>query len=249
MKKREMNQSSKRQEYLITENVTFDITEAFRNFKASLTVSIPKKSDGKGQVIMMTSACPEDGKTTVAVNLALMFAISEAKVIIVDADIRKGRVARFFKKRSKPGLADYLSGQVKFEEVVRKTDHGENLSYISCGTHSPRPYELLESAEMKNLIAKLREEYDYIILDTPPVILVSDALALATEADGAVVVCRHQSSYVSDVGKTIEKLRFAKANVLGVVVNDYVSYEKQSARSKRYRYYNYAYTSLPGSDE
>ena len=249
MRKKNFVQTSHRVEYLITDGVTFDISEAFRNLKASLTVSIPKNTEGKGQVLMMTSACPEDGKTTVAVNLSLMFAISEAKVILVDADIRKGRVARFFKQRSKPGLADYLSGQVKLEEVIRKTDSAENLSYIPCGTHSPRPYELLESAEMKDLIAKLREEYDYIIIDTPPVILVSDALALAKEADGTVVVCRHQSSFVSDVGKTIDKLKFAKANVLGVVVNDYSSFEKQSARSKRYKYYNYAYTANPSSDD
>lgn len=247
--KRNSIPSSNRVEYLITDNVTFDITEAFRNLKASLTVSIPKSGAGKGQVIMMTSACPEDGKTTVAVNVSLMFAISEAKVILVDADIRKGRVARFFKKRSKPGLSDYLSGQVQLEDIIRKTEHAENLSYIPCGTHSPRPYELLESAEMRNLIEKLREEYDYIIIDTPPVILVSDALALAKEADGTVVVCRHQSSFVSDVGKTIEKLNFAKANVLGVVVNDYNSFEKESARSKRYKYYNYAYTARPEPEE
>lgn len=247
--KRNSIPSSHRVEYLITDNVTFDITEAFRNLKASLTVSIPKSGTGKGQVIMMTSACPEDGKTTVAVNVSLMFAISEAKVILVDADIRKGRVARFFKKRSKPGLSDYLSGQVQLADIIRKTEHAENLSYIPCGTHSPRPYELLESAEMRNLIEKLREEYDYIIIDTPPVILVSDALALAKEADGTVVVCRHQSSFVSDVGKTIEKLNFAKANVLGVVVNDYNSFEKESARSKRYKYYNYAYTSRPEPEE
>ena len=247
--KKETPVQTRRVEYLITDNVSFDISEAFRNFKASLTVSIPKKCDGKGQVLLMTSACPEDGKTTVSVNLALMFAISKMKVLLLDADIRKGRTARYFKKRSKPGLSDYLSGQVKLEDVVRKTEYGENFSYIACGTHSPRPYELLESEEMKDLLARLREEYDYIIVDTPPVVLVSDALALASESDGAVVVCRHQHSYLNDINRSIEKLKFAKANVLGVVVNDYTSIDKQYSRSKRYRYYNYVYATTPGVDE
>ena len=111
--------NSARKEYLLTENISFEVTEAFRNFKASLTVSMPKKQEGEGTVIIMTSACPEDGKTTVSVNLALMFAFSEAKVVLLDADARKGRVARFFRKKSSPGLADYLSGQANLKDIVR----------------------------------------------------------------------------------------------------------------------------------
>ena len=235
--------NSARMEYLLTDNVSFEVTEAFRNFKASLTVSMPKNQDGDGTVIVMTSACPEDGKTTVSVNLSLMFAFSEAKVVLVDADARKGRVARFFRKKSAPGLADYLSGQASVEEIVRKSSQNENLSYITCGTHSPRPYELLESEEMKSLINKLRKEYDYVIIDTPPLLLVSDALAIVSQADGAVVVCRHEVSYLSDVNKILNKLAFAKANILGVVINDYDSREKLSSRADRYKYYSYCYDS------
>lgn len=235
--------NSARMEYLLTENISFEVTEAFRNFKASLTVSMPKKQEGEGTVIIMTSACPEDGKTTVSVNLALMFAFSEAKVVLLDADARKGRVARFFRKKSSPGLADYLSGQANLKDIVRKTSHNENLSYIACGTHSPRPYELLESEEMKNLIDELKKEYDYVIIDTPPLLLVSDALALVSKADGVVVVCRHEVSYISDVNKILNKLTFAKANVLGVVINDYDAREKLSSRADRYKYYSYCYDS------
>ncbi len=235
--------NSERIEYLLTQNVSFEVMEAFRNFKASLTVSMPKKQNGEGTVIVMTSACPEDGKTTVSVNLSLMFAFSEAKVILVDADERKGRVARFFNKKSTPGLADYLSGQASLSDIVRKSSHHENLSYITCGTHSPRPYELLESDEMRSLINELKKEYDYVIIDTPPLLLVSDALAIVSQADGAVAVCRHEVSYISDVGKILNKLSFAKANVLGVVINDYESREKLSSRADRYKYYSYCYDS------
>ncbi len=235
--------NSARMEYLLTENVSFEVTEAFRNFKASLTVSMPKKQNGEGTVIVMTSACPEDGKTTVSVNLSLMFAFSEAKVILLDADARKGRVARFFHKKSAPGLADYLSGQASLSDIVRKSSHNENLSYITCGTHSPRPYELLESDEMRSLINELKKEYDYVIIDTPPLLLVSDALAIVSQADGVVVVCRHEVSYLSDVNKILGKLAFAKANVLGVVINDYDSREKLSSRADRYKYYSYCYDS------
>ena len=128
----------------------------------------------------------------------------------------------------------------------------ENLSFIACGTHSPKPYELLESEEMKNLLDELRKRYDYVIIDTPPVLLLSDALALATVTDGTVVVCRHQVSYISDIERALETLSFAKANILGVVVNDY----KQLATSKgyggykKYYYYNsYSYGSTDPNDK
>lgn len=229
---------SHRSEYLLNENTSFDVTEAFRNLKAALSVSVPKK-DG-GVAIMTTSAFPEDGKTTVTVNLALMFALSDAKVVLVDADIRKGRVAKYFKRKSSPGLSDYLSGQNTLDEVTHKSHINENLSYITCGTHSPKPYELLESNEMKELIAELRTRYDYVIIDTPPILLISDALAITPITDGTVLVCRHNVSYVSDISRALSSLEFAKANVLGVVINDYTapSTGKFYGGYKKYYYYN-----------
>ena len=232
---------STRSEYLLNDNTAFDVTEAFRNLKAALSVSVPKKEGGVA--IMSTSAYPEDGKTTVTVNLALMFALSDAKVILIDADIRKGRVAKYFKRKSTPGLSDYLSGQNTLDEVIHQSHVNENLSYITCGTHSPTPYELLESNEMKALIAELRTRYDYVIIDTPPVLLISDALALTPITDGTVLVCRHNVSYVSDISRALSTLQFAKANVLGVVVNDYKapSNGKFYGDYKKYHYYNYGY--------
>ena len=243
---------SRRSEYLLNQDTPFDVTEAFRNLKAALSVSVPKK-DG-GVAIMTTSAYPEDGKTTVTVNLALMFALSDAKVILIDADIRKGRVAKYFKRKSAPGLSDCLSGQNKLEEVIHQSHLNENLSYITCGTHSPKPYELLESNEMKELIAELRTRYDYVIIDTPPVLLISDALALTPITDGTVLVCRHNVSYVSDVSRALSTLQFAKANVLGVVVNDYKAPAtgKFYGGYKKYYYYNsygYSYGSTNPEDK
>ena len=244
IREKALTSHSHRIEYLLTENASsFDLSEAFRNLKASISLSIPKKQEGEGTVIVMTSACPEDGKTTVSVNLALMFAMSEAKVVLVDADVRKGRISKFFKMRSTPGLADYLSGLASLGEIVQKYSRNENFSFITCGTRSPRPYELLESDEMKNLLTELKKQYDYIIIDTPPLLLVSDALALTSHADGTVIVCRHQVSYLSDISKTLSTLSFAKANVLGFVVNDYKMHQTSSYDSNRYKYYSYCYDS------
>lgn len=235
---------SHRTEYLLSNESPFDVTEAFRNLKASISVSVPKKEGGI--VLMTTSAYPEDGKTTVTANLALMFALSYSKVILIDADIRKGRIAKYFNKRTSPGLSDYLSGQKTLDEVVYHSKKYEHLSYITCGTHSPKPYELLESDEMKKLLEELRKEYDYIIIDTPPILLISDALAIAPLTDGVALVCRHQVSYVSDISRALNSLTFARANVLGVIVNDYKAPKagKFYGGYKKYYYYNsYSYGS------
>ena len=235
---------SHRAEYLLNKDTPFDVTEAFRNLKASLSVSVPKKDHGVA--IMVTSAYPEDGKTTVTANLALMFAQSDAKVVLVDADIRKGRVAKYFHCKSTPGLSDCLSGQNSLDEVIHQSHLHENLSYITCGTHSPKPYELLESNEMKELVKELRSRYDFVVIDTPPVLLISDALAVAKYTDGVSLVCRHQVSYVSDIDRALKSLKFANANILGVIVNDYKAPRigKAYGGYKKYYYYNsYGYGS------
>ena len=223
---------SVRREYLLNKKTPFDVTEAFRNLKASLSVSMPAKQGGAA--ITVTSSYPEDGKTTVTANLALMFAMSDAKVVLIDADIRKGRIAKYFKTKSNPGLSDYLSGLVTLDEVLHTSEINENLSYIPCGTHSPKPYELLESEKMTQLLEELKTKFDYIVIDTPPILLVSDSLAIAPKTDGTVLVCRHNLSYVSDMERSLSTLSFAKANVLGIVVNDY-----HNTQGKGYGYGGY----------
>ena len=241
---------STRTKYLLDKQTPFNITEAFRNLKAALSVSVPKRQGGVA--IMTTSALPEDGKTTVTVNLALMFALSNAKVVLLDADIRKGVVAKYFKQKSIPGLSDYLSGQASLDQVTHQSEINENLSFITCGTHSPRPYELLESNEMVALMEELKQRYDYVIVDTPPVLLVSDALALTSITDGVALVCRHQVSYVSDIAHALNTLKFAKANILGVVVNDYKEMQTDKyydGYKKYYRYSAYSYGSTNPEDK
>ena len=243
--RRRMNDAKRnrtpRKAYLLSKNTPFEITEAFRNLKASLSVSIPEKQGGS--VITFTSSYPEDGKTMVAANLALMFAMSDAKVVLVDADIRKGRVAKFFKCKRTPGLSDYLSGLVSLDTVLRHSEVNENLYYITCGTHSPKPYELLESEKMTSLLEDLKSKFDYVVIDTPPVLMVSDALAVAPKTDGTVVICRHNVSYISDVQRSLSTLQFAKANVLGVVLNDYKSNQGKMYSNYRgyYHYTKYSY--------
>lgn len=233
---------SHRKTYLLNADTPFSVTEAFRNLKASLSVAVPKKEGDKAVSLMVTSNFPEEGKTTVTVNLALMFAMSNVKVVLIDADIRKGRVSKYFKEHHTPGLSDYLSGQAKLDEVLHQSKINENLYVIYQGTTSPRPYELLESDAMKELSEKLKAEFDYIIYDTPPIKLVSDALATVPVTDGTLLVCRHMTTYESDIKTSLDALKFAKANVLGIVVNDhYLSGKKLKKNQKKYYYSYYTY--------
>lgn len=213
--------------YLLDQSSPFGVVEAFRSLKASLSVSVPKKETDGSVNIMVTSCFPGEGKTTVTVNTALMFAQSNFKVLIVDADIRRGRVAKFFKAHHKPGLSDYLSGLNTMEEILRPSEVDPNLYFIPRGTTSAHSYELLESDAMKELMNKLSEQFDYILLDTPPVKLVADATALVPVTNGALIVCKHMQTYEDDLRSTLETLTFAKANVLGVVVNGYRSHTRK----------------------
>ena len=256
-REKEAKKLKHRKEYLINKSTPFNILEAFRNLKASLSVSIPNREFGKGAAITFTSSYPEDGKTTVTSNIALMFAVSDTKVILVDADIRKGRIAKYFHGKSTPGLSDYLSGLATLEDVIRPSDINPNLFYIACGTHSPKPYELLESEKMTQLIEELKTRFNYVVIDTPPVLLVSDALAVAPKTDGTVVVCRQNLSYISDVQRSISSLQFAKANILGVVVNDsattgklFGGYQRfYSSSGYQYASYEYSYGSTDPDEE
>ena len=115
----------------------------------------------------------------------------------------------------------------------------KNLFVISCGTHSPKPYELLESEAMKAVNEQLKERFDYVFFDSPPILVVSDAMALAPQMEGTILVTRHMVSYVSDIAKSLSTLKFAKANILGIIVNDYHSKEDKSYGG--YKKYNYKY--------
>jgi tyrosine-protein kinase Etk/Wzc len=243
MRKRRLEKAKKTmmdtEPYLLTKSSPFHLTESFRTLKASLSVSVAKQ-ENRGVSIMVTSAFPKEGKTTVSCNLALMFAESNVKVVLVDADIRKGKVGKFFKRQNAPGLSDYLSGQASLDEICVPTEENPNLYVITCGTASPRPYEILESEKMKDLSEELKAKFDYVLYDTSPVLLVADALALAPVVDGAALVCRHMSSYIADMASALNKLTFAKVNILGLIVNDYQN-QKQAKRKGYYHYKQYGY--------
>lgn len=227
--------------YLINDDSPFALTEAFRSLKMTLCVSMAKKNDGLGQSFLCTSSYPDEGKTTVAANTALMLAQSEVKVVLVDTDLRAGRISKFFKIPHTPGLSDYLSGQASLDDVLVQTDVNPNLYVICRGTHTARPYELLADSVMRDLNEELKKRFSYVIYDSAPFRLVSDALAVAPVADGTFLVTRYKYSYQNDIRSALDSLRFVKANVLGIVVNDYHPDRFAKKNSRDARSYSHAY--------
>lgn len=233
-------------EMLLDETTPFFLTEAYRNLKANISLSIPKKKDGKAVSFFITSAFPNEGKSVVSANLSLMFALSNVKVLLIDADMRKGTSHKYFSLPHKPGLSELLSGSATLDEVIHSTSVHENLSVITSGTSTPNPYELLGSESMASVYEELSSRFDYIIFDTSPLGMMADCLALVPYVDGCAIVCGYMASTYKDLKNVVGKLHFSHCKVLGVILN---GYEERKKGYGRYGYKKYSYDYRYGEDE
>ncbi len=222
----------------INEDIRFMINEAFHTIRANLRFTLRKESCKK---IIITSPLPDDGKSTICSNLAITISQTGARVLVIDADLRKGVLHNFYKVKGGPGLSDILSEEANEGEIIQNTVY-PNLQIIPMGALPPNPTELLGSSQMYDLIRKLEKEFDYIIIDTPPVNIVSDSLSLMKMVDGIVIIVREGSTTHPNIAKALAKYRFSDANILGFIINGtnpeneykkkssnyYVKYRKQS---------------------
>lgn len=210
-------------------------SEAYRQVRTNLEFTGP---EGAPRSLVISSAGPGEGKTTVASNLALIASHTGKSVILVDADLRKPRVHEVFRVSDEPGLTDVLSGRLGVDDVLQPLD-GERLTLMTSGPKPTSPSELLGSAAMVELIQELERRYDLVIIDSPPVLPVTDALILGVNTGGVVVVTRIGSTKRNALRRTVEAVQRVNARVLGVVGNAAVEMEE-----KRYGYgagYGYGY--------
>ena len=212
------------------------ISEAYRTLRTNIKFS---SLDKPLNTIMVTSAVPQEGKTTNTVNLALTIAESGEKVIIIDADLRVPLIHKVFNSDSNPGLTNVLVDNKKLSEVIKKADEiDSNLYYIPSGPIPPNPSELLGSEKMKAVIEELKEQADTLIFDSAPVIGFADSLVLANQVDGVVLIL-NAGMVTRDAAKQAKLLlEKAKAKILGVVLNK-VDIKRESYYYY-YHYYNYS---------
>jgi capsular exopolysaccharide synthesis family protein len=222
--------------FIVQNDPKSPISEAFRTLRTNIKFS---SLDKPIKVLLVTSPIPEAGKSSISINLALTMAQDKYKVILVDSDLRKPTIHKIFQQDNKTGLTNILVEDKKIKEVMRKmSDVDPNLYFIPSGPIPPNPSELLGSNRMKELLTELQEQADFIIFDSPPVIAVTDALVLATQVDGVVLVLDFGEVTRDAAKQTKELLEKVKANILGVVLNK-IDMEKEGQYYPYYYYYYY----------
>jgi len=216
--------------------------ESFRSLQTSLMLSTAGQPP---QFILLTSATPSEGKTTTATNLAAVMAQSDARVLLVDADLRRPSIHHRFGITSKTGLSTLLAGTSRLEDTIQHVAELPNLDILPSGPVPPFPTDMLASDAMRHLMEKFAETYRYVIIDSPPVLSVTDAVILGRVVDAVVLVVRHGKANKNVMRRTRDLLVRSGAPLAGLVLNavdlnspEYYGY---------YGYTGYSYGSMDGA--
>jgi tyrosine-protein kinase Etk/Wzc len=210
-------------------------SEAYRTLRTNLQFAVAGGAGDEGNLIAVTSTSPGEGKTLTSTNLAIALAQTGKTTLLLEGDMRRPQIAKLFKVDEQPGLSDVLIGTSTPERAVRTmTDMLvsnsewdkimdmpglDNLNILPCGTLPPNPTELLMSNEFRKLMSKLKQQYDFIVIDTPPTLPVSDATIISTVVDGSLIIYQFDTTSRHLLLRAIQNLKKNKANLLGVVIN------------------------------
>jgi capsular exopolysaccharide synthesis family protein len=217
-----------------------NIAEGFRALRTALLLSQP---DRPPQVILVSSALPREGKTTVAANLAVTLAQLGDKTVLVDADLRKPGIGRLLNLGTGKyaGLSSYLAGVSSLDLITVPYPAIPNLAAIPTGPLPPNPADLLSSHRLTDAIAELRTKYKFIVLDSPPIMAATDAVILSVQADGVLLVVRSGETPKEAFTRTCDLLTSVKSHLLGVVLNAVDASAPDYYYSYRYYPYSYGY--------
>lgn len=200
---------------ILSEQSPFAMKEAYRTLRTNIRFAL----QGEGcKKFCITSSSQGEGKSITMLNLAITFAETGHKVLLIDADMRRPAINRLLVEKATPGLSNVLAGLADESEVLRK-DVRPNLDIIFSGDIPPNPAELLDSDRMREMLEKLSKQYDYILVDTPPVNVVSDACVVANMLDGALLLARQGRSRKESLKRAVNNLNLAGVKLLGSVFN------------------------------
>ncbi len=222
-----------------TGKTPFAVVEAYNTVRTNLLFLL---SQQKGKVITVSSAIAAEGKSTTTINVAVAFSQLGSKTLIIDSDMRKASIHRKLHISNTTGLSNALVGFCTADEAI--TNINPNLDVMTAGPTPPNPSELLASEAFDKLVENLKEKYDHIIIDTPPINVVSDALVVAPRTNGVLMVVKGRYTYHDEFKAAISSLEFSKIRLLGVVLNSIDSgksskYKYKYKYSKYRKYYNY----------
>ena len=220
---------------ILCQNSPFAVKEAYNAIRTNLLFT---QQGEKCPIFVVTSPTANNGKTINSINLAVSFAQMGKRTLLIDADMRNPTIHRMFSISVKNGLSEILAGLTD-NISVSKTDV-ENLSVLTAGKIPPNPAELLSSARMDKLLEFVKEHYDCVFIDTPPISLVTDSTIFAQKVTGYIVIVKTDTTNTHDVKTTVTNIEQIDGNILGFILND-VNSEKKKYYSY-YRKYNYNYS-------
>ena len=217
----------------LSDKSKFAIVESYKAARTNIMFSL---SADDNKFFAVTSYSKGEGKSTVSSNLAISFSKMEKRVLLIDSDLRRPNVHNIFKLENTAGLSNIIGKMTDFEDVVHK-DVIPNLDILTSGTIPPNPSELLCSARFLELVEKIKDQYDYVLFDTPPIGVVSDALLLKDLVAGFVVVLRERSTTHGDIQNLLESASLADCKLLGFIKVGCIGNRKRGRRN--YYYYQY----------
>lgn len=238
MTKEKENKKSTDTKYLYTQlskHKAFRISEAYKSIRTNLLFAMSPYSD---KTILITSAEPNAGKSITSANIGITMAQTGAKVLLIDADMRNPSQHKIFRLSNNNGLSKLISGLSPVDASSIYHDVSPNLDLITAGPTPPNPSELLGSINMLKILEQIKTMYDYILIDTPPVNIVSDSLVMLSEVSRVLLVARQKQTVYDDLKRTVNAIRGLNGNILGVVVTDVREKFKKSSNYYN-RYYDY----------
>ena len=215
--------------------------ESLRSMRTAIHFAL---SSAKNNIIMVSGPAPEVGKSFISTNLATILAQSQKRVLVIDADLRRGYLHKYFNLPTQPGLAEYLNGQTDLSQVVKATEVA-GLDVIARGKSPANPSELLSTAQFTAMLNQLSEQYDHILIDTPPILAVTDGIIISQHAGVNLVIARYAKTQMKELELTLNRFEQAGVKVNGIILNDI----QRSSAGYGYGYnYSYAYKANKDND-
>lgn len=212
------------------------ISEAYRTLRTNLQFS---SIDSKKKIIVVTSSEGSEGKSTVISNLAVTMARSGKKVLIIDCDLRKPTLHKIFTIKNSIGFTNVLVEDVEMDKVIKSVGDVDGLMILTSGPIPPNPSEILNSAKTKEIIKSLKDNFDLVLIDAPPVGVVTDAAILATYVDGIILVVSYGQAKVESIKEAKASLDKVNAPIIGIVLNKVPVTKRKYSGKYYYRYHNY----------
>ena len=227
---------------IVSKGAGWSVREAYKTARTNIMFALAGEEGCKK--IIITSPTPGEGKTTTVLNVAITFAQTGARVLVMDSDLRKPKVHKYLNIENEKGLTNVLGGFEKLEDCLQKTEFG--IDCLTSGQIPPNPAELLASKKMQSTLNELGELYDYIFMDSPPINVVSEASLVAKYMTGVVLVVRYKYTLHNMIEKALNTLEFADAKVLGFIFNDVEPTRYSYSTGYKYNYrgspsYGYSY--------